>query len=141
VPASHQETVNRITEPDYDPRAEVFLPADLAGRLTARPAPQARILEQRMGEHSITAEVQTDVPAVLRIAQSWYPHWRATVDDRPTDVIRADFAFQAIEVPTGRHRVELRYFDKGLLWAGLLAALGTGLAATGIVSIGRRSRN
>jgi uncharacterized membrane protein YfhO len=46
------------------------------------------------------------------IAQSFYHPWRATVDGRPVRIWPANFGFQALEVPAGRHEVRLDYVDR-----------------------------
>lgn len=81
-------------------------------------------------------EVTTPTPALLVVADNWYPSWRATIDGQPTPLARADLTLRGVRVPAGTHRVRL---DATLgaparagLWAsvaGLLALLG--LAATG----------
>ncbi len=42
-------------------------------------------------------------------AQSWDPWWRATVDGKPTPIIRANGVFSAIVVPKGEHRIVWEY--------------------------------
>jgi hypothetical protein len=42
-------------------------------------------------------------------AQSWDPWWRATVDGRPTPIVRANGVFSAVVVPKGEHRVVWEY--------------------------------
>jgi hypothetical protein len=63
------------------------------------------------------ADVDTPHAAWLVVRESWAPGWRATVDGRPTPVVRADVAFQAVRVPAGRHVVRL-FYDPGMLDAG-----------------------
>jgi uncharacterized membrane protein YfhO len=48
------------------------------------------------------------------ISQSYYHLWQAFVDEKPVALLRANFAFQAIEVPAGTHRVKLVYRDYNL---------------------------
>ena len=47
-----------------------------------------------------------------KLAQAYYPAWHAYVDGQPTRLWRANYAFQALEVPVGRHRVEIVYQDR-----------------------------
>jgi hypothetical protein len=49
---------------------------------------------------------------------------------------RANYAFQALEVPAGRHKVQLVYRDGKLLAGALLSALGL-LACGGLWVVGR----
>ena len=57
-------------------------------------------------------------PALAVVAQSYHPAWEAEVDGRPTPLWRANHAFQALEVPAGRHRVTLSYRDLNLRAGG-----------------------
>jgi len=49
------------------------------------------------------------------------------VDGRPTPLLRANHAFQALEVPAGQHEIVLQYEDPifrlGVLISGLAAAV------------------
>jgi uncharacterized membrane protein YfhO len=45
------------------------------------------------------------------LSQTFYLAWRATVDEQPVPIIRANYAFQAVEVPAGHHVVKLVYRD------------------------------
>jgi hypothetical protein len=70
------------------------------------------------------ATFQLDAPAAgfVIVSVSSYPGWRAWVDDRPTELVRADYAFQGIPVGPGRHRVVLR-FDPPMFRASFLVSL------------------
>jgi Bacterial membrane protein YfhO len=76
-------------------------------------------------------DVRVDVDArragLLVLAINDYPGWRATVDGRAAEVVRADHAFQAVAIPPGRHGVQFQYRPRSLTrgvaltLAGLLA--------------------
>ncbi len=65
-------------------------------RLTERPS-------------QVLMEVEAAGRAVLVIAISQHRYWTATVDGQPTALHPANVAFQALEVPRGRHHVTLQY--------------------------------
>jgi uncharacterized membrane protein YfhO len=48
---------------------------------------------------------------MLVLAQSWYHCWVAELDGRPATLLRANYAFQSLPVPAGRHQVQLSYKD------------------------------
>jgi hypothetical protein len=52
----------------------------------------------------------------LRISESYYPGWKISVDGRDVKIYKADGTFMAIEIPPGKHRVEMNinslYFDQ-----------------------------
>lgn len=53
--------------------------------------------------------VKNDQPAVFFLSDVYYPNWRATVDNQPSEIFRADYAFRAVFVPAGEHRLVFRY--------------------------------
>ena len=62
-------------------------------------------------------EVEAAEASLVVISQTYYHRWRAYVDGGPVRLLRANYAFQAIEVPSGSHRVLLAYED-GAFYAG-----------------------
>lgn len=61
--------------------------------------------------------------ALLVVAESWYPGWRATIDGQPAQVLRANYLSQGVVVPTGSHLVELEYSPDSFRY-GQLISLG-----------------
>jgi hypothetical protein len=90
---------------------------------------QVEVLDYHPGR--VRLKVQSDTPGFLRAADKYDPDWKATINGVKTDIIRADFIFQAIYIPAGTHVVELRYNPSNqLLWvkfAGMALWLGTGI--------------
>lgn len=76
-------------------------------------------------------DVGVDVDArragLLVLAVNDYPGWRATVDGRAAEVVRADHAFQGVAVPTGRHSVRFQYRPRSL-------TLGLALTLAGLLA-------
>jgi len=76
----------------------------------------------RYGLNRVVIDVNTPGPALLRLADLWYPDWNAYVDGHRTAVLRADYLLRAVAVPAGRHRVEFRY-ESAAVRRGLLLSL------------------
>ncbi len=72
-------------------------------------------------------------PALLVVAESWYPGWRATIDGQPVEVLRANYLSQGVVVPTGSHTVELEYSPDSFRY-GLLVSLGA-LVVLGMLGV------
>ncbi|MDD4909519.1 MAG: YfhO family protein [Candidatus Omnitrophica bacterium] len=53
--------------------------------------------------------VKAPAPGLLVRLESFHPGWQAFIDGEKTRVHRANYTFQAIEVPEGRHRVVFRF--------------------------------
>jgi uncharacterized membrane protein YfhO len=91
---------------------------------------QSRLIEY--APDRIQADVDATVPGYLVVVDAWGPEWRASVDGSPAPVLRANVGFRAVPVPSGRHRVELRYRPRsvryGLVVSGLAVLGGLALA-------------
>jgi uncharacterized membrane protein YfhO len=59
-------------------------------------------------EH-LRLEVEAERPAVLVVADAWYPGWRAWVDGAETPIFPVNALFRGVAVGAGRHRVEMRF--------------------------------
>jgi hypothetical protein len=90
-----------------------------------REAPGALALEVDAG----------DLPAVVAIAEGYHPWWRATVDGRPTPVLRQSLALLAVPVGPGAHAVTLRFLPplgvRASEWLSAAGWLGVVVFAAG----------
>jgi uncharacterized membrane protein YfhO len=50
------------------------------------------------------------------LSDSWYPGWKATVDQEAATIERANLAFRAVYVPQGTHTVRWTYQPQSYLW-------------------------
>jgi hypothetical protein len=51
------------------------------------------------------------------LSDTWYPGWRAWVDDQMIDIDRANFLFRAMKVPAGQHTIRMVY-QPSSFWLG-----------------------
>jgi len=87
---------------------------------------------------SITVRTRGDAPALLVLAEAWYPGWTAAVDGAPTPCLPANAWMRAALVPAGTHEVTFR-FHSTRLRAGALLSLCS-LALVGGVLLESRLR-
>lgn len=80
-------------------------------------------------------EVSVEAPCQgwIVLAENHTPGWKAWRDGAVVPVLRADFAFRAVEVSAGWHRVEMRYSSRPLM-RGAAISLAT-LTALGAVLV------
>jgi hypothetical protein len=57
----------------------------------------------------VELNASTPITAYAVLSDVFYPGWTATIDDRPTTVYPANFAFRAVLVPPGEHRVTFTF--------------------------------
>ncbi|MBQ7567692.1 YfhO family protein [bacterium] len=84
---------------------------------------QAQI--ERATNNSISIATSCDRNAFLVISNTYDPNWRAFIDGHPAALQRVNLSMQGLAVPTGQHRVELKYASPAfaLGWRISLAAL------------------
>ena len=109
---------------NLDPRHTVLLPIEARGAISACAQPTAGVFDATFSNHRISFGAVAPAPTMVVVSQTWYPAWKARIDGIPAKVWRANYAFQALEVPAGRHRIELAYEDRMLRLGALLSACG-----------------
>jgi len=108
-----------LLRPGFDPSREAILegveapPGEGSGTVD--------VVEGAPGELALA--VTTPQPALVVVAQTYFPGWRARVDGREVPVRRADYVAMALEVPAGNHQVVLRYGSRAVHAASALSAL------------------
>lgn len=84
---------------------------------------QARLSWEQDSPNVVQIRVQTSAPGWLFLADSPYPGWRAFVDDAPTQILSAQYAFRAVFLPkAGDHTVRFVYVPISF-WAGLAVSV------------------
>lgn len=130
-------TLSALNSPDFQPRENVYLPSDARASVQAVADPGARVLSSDVRPEECVFETSADSRAILVIAQAYYHCWKPTVDGKPAELLRANYAYQAVEVPPGRHQVRLVYQDR-LFHLGMAISLA---ALIGCVIAGRTCRS
>jgi hypothetical protein len=117
------DTLRALARSDFDGGRVVFLPLEAKSLVGVTSQTVASIISTRFGRQGADLEVEADAPSLVVVAQTWYHDWRASVDGEPTRLWRANHAFQAIEVPAGRHRVRLFYRDRAFEIGAVISLL------------------
>jgi hypothetical protein len=135
--ADAARTLSELAGPDFNPHTQVYLRPEDQGRVHVTEQTDARIISARIGAGVVEAEVEAGNPALVVISQSYAAGWRASVDGKPALLMRANHAFQALEVPAGRHRVHLIYRDRGFVCGGMISVLTLAACAVGWIWLRR----
>jgi uncharacterized membrane protein YfhO len=93
-----------------------------------------------LGTDRMALDVDLSAPGYVVIVDAFDPGWRARVDGREAEVLRANVAFRAVAVGAGRHSIELRYRPRALMIGLAVTALSVlALAAAGAAHFARRA--
>jgi hypothetical protein len=138
--ADDRTAFDALSQTNLDLRQIVFLPAEAQRNLSATRQTTARVLDTAFAEHSISFQTEAPAASLVVISQTHYPAWKAYVDGRPVTIWRANYAFQALEVPAGRHQIRMVYQDMKLLAGTVLSGLGL-LACGGLWVLAHGRKN
>jgi hypothetical protein len=125
---SSEKTLETVLGAGFDPTRMVCLSDAYRGQLGVTNEGRARILGTRFSAQRVEAEVEAETPSMVVVAQAFYHPWQAYVGDQRVRLLQANHAFQALEVPAGRHRVVLVYRDTWFM-AGCALSLLTLIAS------------
>jgi hypothetical protein len=81
------------------------------------------VLWQETSDTMIRLKVTSATPALLVLADTYYPGWKAFVDDRETPIIPANLSQRAIEIPPGTHRVTFHYRPQSVVIGGIVSGV------------------
>jgi hypothetical protein len=119
VPAGDARPVRSLTaalsavrNPSFDPNRDVTVTGSTPTGATATGTSDqttGEVVSATDGEESVSATVEAPGPALLVVSQYFYPGWQATVDGHAAPVVQADAVLQGVTVPSGTHRVVLRF--------------------------------
>jgi hypothetical protein len=128
----------------FDPTQTVVLEAiQPSSHPAIQPPTPPRLAFAGYGLNSVAVNVTTETPGYLVMSDVWYPGWQAQVDGVAAPLLRANYAFRAVPVPGGSHRV--RMFFAPLTWKigvviSVAALIGTILAAIWLSRRGEAKR-
>ncbi len=132
------EALEALTDPGFDPRAEVYL-AGIAGTEEAGGGGGGVRIVEDLPER-VVLEVSSREAAWLVLTDNIYPGWVAQREGKPLPVLRANYLFRAVKVPAGESRIVFRYRPVSL-WTGAAVSLISLAAGIAWVLLFRRGKH
>ena len=123
--------VRSLIRPEFDGSKVVFLPPEARSLVTVTNPTAVRLKGWRFATQRVDLEVEAETASLVVVAQTWYHRWRAYVDDAPVPLLRANYAFQAVEVPAGNHQIRLAYEDRAFHIGALISGISWLVCAAG----------
>ena len=76
--------------------------------------------------NAIELSAQASRGALLVLSETYYPGWKAWLDDRPAPIYATDIALRGVLVPAGAHRIRME-FRPAILSVSLGISLATAI--------------
>lgn len=132
--ASDAAALAALSDPAFDARATAVVDAELEAQSSAPAGPGETVTIVAYEAERLVLHAHADSPAVLVVADSFYPGWEATVDGRSVTILRANLLFRGVALRPGDHEVSFTYHPT--TWRqGLAVSLGAlALTALGLLS-------
>jgi Bacterial membrane protein YfhO len=114
-----------ITDPPIE------LPPNVAGEVD-------EVKTLKYEPNSIEVSTQASRRSLLVLSETYYPGWKARLDDQPVPIYPTDIALRGVIVPAGAHRVRME-FRPQILPISLGISLATAILLAFCVFVYRRS--
>lgn len=105
-------SLDALFTPDFNPQGVVYLPEAARSLVSVTQGCVITIANTQWKAHRISCEVEAPQPAMVVLAQTYYHSWHVYVNGQSTPLWRANHAFQAVQVPAGKSRIEWVYEDR-----------------------------
>jgi len=117
-----QRTLRRLSTDEFNPLQEVIV--DTPTHLASKGNFQGTAAIKLYRNSQVEIDAQLSAPGILVLTDAFYPGWKVRVDGKEQKILRANYLFRGVELPTGNHKVEFIY-DPQSFRVGLIISLCT----------------
>jgi hypothetical protein len=121
--AKPEQSLAALKSPAWDPARNAVV--ESAQRLAlAGPGLKGTATVTRYAPEHVEVATEASGPALLVLADNYYPGWQGYVDGARTEVFRTNHTFRGVVVPAGKHRVVFSFDPAGVkegFWIYLLS--------------------
>lgn len=125
VRQSETDILKTVYDPEFNPRTEVVL--EHQPRYPTRPG-NGEVHIERETYNSIIVSTKSKQPQLLYLSTINLPGWKAWLDGRQTQILNANYIFQAVSLPAGEHYVTVKYLPDAFLY-------GLGVSIISLISL------
>jgi hypothetical protein len=135
VEADDDAALAHLQRPEFDWRKTAVV--DRVPQPAPSPGPPGSVALLRDESEVVEVSVATSTTALLVLTDAHYRGWRATIDGRTAEILRANYLFRAVAVPPGSHVVTFEYRPQSFAWG---AFLSVSAVLTLAITVGARVR-
>jgi uncharacterized membrane protein YfhO len=95
---------------EFMPEKEVILEEDFSYTSDERRTTNdEKVSVTRYKSKEVIIEARVNAPKFLVLSDTYYPGWKASVDEKPSKIYRADYILRAVYLEPGKHIVRFTY--------------------------------
>ena len=119
---TEKEYRDALQSKDMNPKEMMLLDAEpknfkCGGKAVSEEQQPVRIDSYK--SNALELSVRTEKRQLLFLSETYYPGWKAYINEKPAEILRANYLFRAVVVEPGEHKVRFEYdplsFKIGLL--------------------------
>lgn len=121
--SSVESAKERILSGEFEPATEVILyesPHFVGDSLHSK----SNVTVENYSTNEVIVAVSSDAAGLLVLSDTYYPGWKAEVDGRQVEILKANLCQRAVEVPAGTHTVRF-HFDAPTIRIGAGISVAT----------------
>jgi hypothetical protein len=120
----NQEIIDKMLSPDFSLSKSVVLEEGMSIDERGFDIRKDSVKYLKYEPKESIIRTNTDANSILVVTDSFYPGWKAFLDGEEVKIYRANFAFRAVSLPAGEHKVRFIY-DPPTFRLGLFISLAT----------------
>jgi len=145
VAGDAEDALRAFVSPEFDPATSTVLeshdgPVAAVGTDSSEGSALGSVLSSERGSNSAAVTVQLNREGWLVVPIGYAAGWSAAVDGQGVEIRAADFAYTALRVPKGEHRVSFSYRPPGFLLGSAVTILAGGASSLAAVAVYARRR-
>lgn len=114
-------TLSRLFDKNFNYRQKIILSEKPRFAAKQLPITPAEITEYQANKVRIITNTKSD--GMLFLSDNYYPGWQVSVDGKEAELLRADYTFRGVVVPSGKHTVEFVYRPVSLYLGAVISLL------------------
>jgi hypothetical protein len=107
--AGADEALRLLADPGFDPRTTVLVAGDFPTSAPAATLPGESVQVVAYAAERVVLRADVRSPALLVLADAYFPGWQATVDGAAAPILRANLMFRAVALEPGTHEIIFSY--------------------------------
>ncbi len=127
VYSNFQDFKNTFEKDTFNPSKSVLLESD--PNLSSKPLVKQQLKVTKYSSSTVSVATTTDSDSLMYLSDTYYPGWNAYIDKVNTPILKANYAFRAIKVPSGEHTIEFKYEPKTFQYGLVLTIISLAIAA------------
>lgn len=122
VVKEQKEILDTIFSEDFNPSQEIIIEKEV-GSLEHNEDWQAQVEISKYSNREVIINTDYNQEGYLLLTDSYYPGWKATVNNQPTEILLADYIFQAVRIPAGQSEITFSYQPKSYYWGKIISLI------------------